>query len=362
MTDDGDIFKNVFLSIIEGALVVSEDGVILGGNLAAEEILGQSRDLLIGKFLEEFFSKPSLALNKTLECAKSGVPFREVECEIFRKPRLESVPVSMTLSPYLDQSGILQGAILLIRDLRMIKDLEENSRQKDQLAMLGRMALGLAHEIKNPLGGIRGSAQILSEDIHSQEQKEFLEVIVKETDRIDRMLSQILNLAGPQKISSKSTNIHKILEEIILLEKKTLASKGGVFISDYDPSLPPVEADEDRLKQVFINLLKNSTEASPKNGDIRVMTRIHKDYATNVSGTGRNMILVEIEDHGPGITENDQKKIFAPFFTTKKKGTGLGLAISLKIVEDHQGKIKVVSSPGTGTAVQVFIPVKQETN
>ena len=353
-------FKNVVSSLIEGVLLVSLNGVILEGNPAAEEILGQSEDLFRGKPVKDFFQKFSPGLQKILDCARLGVSFRDVECEILRKSDPNSIPISMTLSPCIDKTGILQGVILLIRDLRVIKDLEEISRHKDQLIMLGNIALGLAHEIKNPLGGIRGSAQILRDELQLPEQKEYLEVVVSETDRINRMLSQILSLASPQKLNSKPINIHKVLEEIILIEKKSSTIKRVIFISDYDPSLPPVEADEDKLKQVFINLIKNSIDASPKNGEIRVMTRIHKDYEIKTSGPSKNFILVEIEDQGSGISEDNQGQIFAPFFTTKKKGTGLGLAISLKIIEDHQGKIKVISRPGKGTSVQVFLPTKQE--
>ena len=352
-----EVFKNIVSSLIESVLFVSRAGFILGGNPASEEMLGQSQDLFRGKRIERFVSNSTSALCKIMECSRLGVSFRDVECSIIRKSVRDSLPVSITISPYLDQQGVLQGSILLIRDLSLIKDLEETSRQKDQLIILGSMVLGLAHEIKNPLGGIRGSAQLLKEELQPLEQKEYLEVVVNETDRINRMLSQILNLAGSQKLKTKPTNLHKILEEIILIERKSFEERGCAFVSDYDPSLPPVEADEDRIKQVFINLVQNAIEASPKNKEIRIRTRIHKDYA--VSGEGRSLILVEIMDQGPGISDDDQKKIFTPFFTTRKKGTGLGLAISLKVVEDHQGKIKVVSRPGQGTSVQVYIPVIQ---
>jgi len=175
-------------------------------------------------------------------------------------------------------------------------------------------------------------------------------------------VEHMLDFAQPQKLELGKTNIHKILEDIITLEKNTLADKKCAFIQDYDPSIPLIKADEDKLKQVFFNLMRNAAEASPEGKNIRVVTRINNEFVLK-SSVHRNSnlhIIVEIIDHGPGISEANQKKLFTPFYTTKKKGSGLGLPICLKIIEDHLGKIKIVSRESTGTTVQVFLPVRQE--
>ncbi|MBI4232611.1 PAS domain-containing sensor histidine kinase, partial [Candidatus Peregrinibacteria bacterium] len=177
----------------------------------------------------------------------------------------------------------------------------------------------------------------------------------------NRMMERMLDFSRPKKMLVQPTNIHKVLEEILVLEKKSLEKKNGRFVQIYDPSLPQIEADEDQLKQVFINLIQNAVEASPEGGEIRLITRVATDYAvkTGRDPNPRMQIAVEVVDSGPGISEENLKKLFTPFFTTKSKGNGLGLAISLKIVEDHQGKIKVISEKGAGSAVQVYLPVRQ---
>ena len=171
----------------------------------------------------------------------------------------------------------------------------------------------------------------------------------------------MMDLTRPLNLRMESTNIHKVLEEILMLEKDTLTRKNGRFEQIYDPSLPPIEADEDQLKQVFLNLIKNAIEASRKGGKIQIVTRVNSGYAVKAASSPipQQNIVVEIIDSGEGMDEPTQKKLFTPFFTTKTKGSGLGLAISLKIVEDHHGNIKITSEKGLGTTVQVFLPTRQ---
>ena len=170
-----------------------------------------------------------------------------------------------------------------------------------------------------------------------------------------------MDLTRPLDLKMGNTNIHKVLEEILTLEKDSLTRKNGRFEQVYDPSLPPIEADEDQLKQVFLNLIKNAIEASRKSGKIQIVTRISSGYSVKAatSPVPQQNIVVEIIDSGEGMNEETQKMLFTPFHTTKKKGSGLGLPISLKIVKDHNGKIKITSEQGLGTTVQVFLPTRQ---
>ena len=207
----------------------------------------------------------------------------------------------------------------------------------------------------------RSSAQLLRQEIKNKSHQEYLDVVVSEVDRIDRMVKRMMDLTRPLNLKMENTNIHKVLEEILMLEKDTLTRKKGRFEQIYDPSLPPIEADEDQLKQVFLNLIKNAIEASRKEGKIQIVTRVGSGYAVKAvsSPIPQQNIVVEIIDSGEGMDESTQKKLFTPFYTTKTKGSGLGLAISLKIVEDHQGNIKITSEKGLGTTVQVFLPIRQ---
>ena len=278
-----------------------------------------------------------------------------------RKTASVEFPVNLTLSPYLESDDSIQGAIILVKNMSLIRELEQRQRPADHLNNLGTLAMGLAHEIRNPLGGIRGSAQLLRHDIKNKSHREYLDVVISEVDRIDQLVKRMMDLAKPADIKLKETNIHKVLEEILIMEKETFRLKNIRFQQTYDPSLPYIEADEDQLKQVFLNLIKNAIEASSNGGSLQIVTRVSSSFAikTPIASASRQNIAVEIMDSGEGMDEETQKKLFTPFHTTKSKGSGLGLAISLKVVEDHHGKIKITSEKGLGTTVQVFLPIRQ---
>ena len=185
--------------------------------------------------------------------------------------------------------------------------------------------------------------------------------MISEANLINLMVDRMLDFTRAQKLCVQKTNIHKVLEDILVLEKKSLEKKAGRFMQVYDPSLPLIDVDEDQIKQVFKNLVQNAIDAIPKGGEIRLVTRINTNHPFKVeqNQNTRMSIVVEIADSGPGIPEENLGKLFTPFYTTKPKGNGLGLALSLKIVEDHQGKIKVISEKNVGTTMQVFLPLQQ---
>jgi len=219
----------------------------------------------------------------------------------------------------------------------------------------------MAHEIRNPLSGIRGSAQLLLKDLKNNGQREYMEIVIEEVDRINRLVKKMMDLTRPALNDFKPTNIHQVLEEILILEKGTLEMKEGTFVQVYDPSIPTIKANKDELKQVFLNLVKNAVEASPKGGRVRISTQYNTDYTfrKKQDTLSPHNIVVKITDSGLGMTNTTMKKLFTPFFTTKKRGSGLGMAVSLKIVENHHGKIKVTSEENIGTVIQVFLPVNK---
>jgi len=219
----------------------------------------------------------------------------------------------------------------------------------------------MAHEIRNPLSGIRGSAQLLLNDLKNSDQRGYMEIVIEEVDRINRLVKKMMDLTRPALNDFKPTNIHQVLEEILILEKGTLEMKEGTFVQVYDPSIPTIKANKDELKQVFLNLVKNAVEASPKGGRVRISTQYNTDYTfrKKQDTLSPHNIVVKITDSGLGMTKATMKKLFTPFFTTKKRGTGLGMAVSLKIVENHHGKIKVTSEENIGTVIQVFLPVNK---
>ena len=353
------IFEHIFSSFVDGVVLVSPNGTIEKANPAIEEMFRSSIESLKDKPLAEFFPEPSEINAKIQETLARGISFRDIRGQGFRKTSRSSFPVSVTVSPYMNNGVPAQGAVLHVRDMSLFKELEESSRRTDELSHLGALSLGMAHEIKNPLVAISGSAQLLRKRLPDQHHK-FLDVVIKESDRINRMMERMLDFARPAPLELKLLNIHQILEEILLLEKKN-GHADVRFIQNYDPSLPQVEGDEDQLKQVFLNLVRNALEAMPEGGTLELMTRIHSNYTvkTDKHPNSRQAILVEIRDSGSGIGAEDLNNMFTPFHTTKSKGSGLGLPLSLKIVENHKGKMNVQSETGKGTRVQVFLPVEQ---
>lgn len=360
MADQKEFYQNIFSSLIDGVILVEQDGLIMNANVAAEEMFQQSTDSFIGKSVSELIPGPPDIQDKILQTFTTGVSFRDVECLGFRKSKAASFPVNMILSPFLSTEGRPQGVMILARDMSLLKELEGTSRQLEHIASLGVLSLGMAHEIKNPLAAIGGSAQLLRSNLEDPEHIEFLDVVIEEVDRMNRMVERLLSLAHSGKLDIKPINIHKVLGDILLLQNKALDGKID-FTPAYDPSLPSIEADEDRLKQVFLNLIKNAIEAMPDGGKLIITTRISSSYSvkTQASSRPRKDIIVELTDTGVGISEEHLKTLFTPFHTTKSKGNGLGLPISLKIIEDHQGTIKVSSRQGKGTTIQVYLPVQQ---
>ncbi len=355
------LHQNIFYSIIDGVLLISPALTIQESNLAIEDMFHRSRDSFIHRSLEELFPRQSHVLDKVRKVLVTGACYHDVEAEGMRNIPSSRFPANLTLSPYLESDDSIQGVVILVKNMTLIRELEERQRPADQLNKLGEIAMGMAHEIRNPLGGIRGSAQLLRQEIKNKSHQEYLDIVVSEVDRIDRMIRRMMNLTRPLNLKLKSTNIHKVLEEILVLEKDSLTRKKGRFEQIYDPSLPLIEADEDQLKQVFLNLIKNAIEASRKGGRIQIITRVSSGYAVKTASSPipQQNIVVEIIDSGEGMDEETRKKLFTPFHTTKKKGSGLGLPISLKIVKDHYGKIKITSEKGLGTTVQVFLPSGQ---
>ena len=361
MKETDRIYQNIFFSLIDGLILVTPSLSILHSNLAIEDLFHKSRDEITNRSLEELFPRQPQILDKVRKVLITGACFHDVEAKGTRKIGSTQFPVNLTISPYLESDGAIHGVIILIKNMSLIQELEEQQRPSDHLTKLSTLSMGLAHEIRNPLGGICGSAQLLKQDIKKKTHREYLDVIINEVDRINQLVRRMMDLTRPVEIKLKDTNIHRVLEEIIVLEKETFRHKKGRFQKIYDPSLPLIEADDDQLKQVFLNLIKNSIEASGNGGILQIVTRVSSGFVVKNprASAPRQFIVVEIIDSGEGMDEETQKKLFTPFHTTKNQGSGLGLSISLKIVENHNGKIKITSEKGLGTTVQVFLPTHQ---
>src|SRR6266545_1035648 len=234
----------------------------------------------------------------------------------------------------------------------LIIGIEEQLRRAERLSALGELSAVLAHEIRNPLGSIRGTAEILKDDFVPGDRKyEFLEILVKETDRLNRVVQDFLQLARPVEVEQGTCNLTAELREVAALVSAEAASR-GIALRLSPAGLLQVRGDREKLRQVFLNLVLNAVQATPRGGSIDIA-------ATAVpAGEGASpSIEIVFADTGEGMEPTVLGRIFEPFFTTKEGGTGLGLAIAQKIIESHGGSIEVESVPGKGTVFRVTLPV-----
>ncbi len=347
-------------SVGDGVIVIDLEGRVTLMNPAAEEITAVSRRQALGHPFATLFGSKEILLEMVAKTAATGMTVSDHENIVIRKAK-QLTPVAATTFPLLLRDGESIGTILVLRDLTNIRELEDAVRHADRLSTLGTLAAGLAHEIKNPLGGIKGAAQLLEMELPSEsELRDNVRIVVREVDRVNRIVEELLALASPRKLQLSKVNLHKVLGDIITLRKRASEGKAITFQQQFDPSIPPILADEGLLTQLFLNLIKNAVEAVEERGSIRVASRVISDYSMTQKGERRSrMVAIDVCDDGPGIPKEQLEQLFTPFFTTKAKGTGLGLAICQKIVTEHRGMLKVETDPGKGTTFTVMLPLIQ---
>lgn len=234
--------------------------------------------------------------------------------------------------------------VLTTRDITKRKMAENIVRNTDKMLVLGELAAGIAHEIRNPISSIRGLLQLIREE--SNANPEHLELMFSEIDRINMIVSELLLLAKPQKVNYKAINLKQVVEDVLRLLKSEAMLKQTHFVTNWNERDATVFGDANHLKQVIINVIKNGIEAMENGGEI-VVTIDHNKC---------NQVVVRFKDEGCGIRKEVLNKIGEPFFTTKANGTGLGLMISKKIIQDHEGKLHIDSVAGKGATITIVLP------
>ncbi len=289
-------------------------------------LVNKSERYLKGKDVSEFFGAE---LKKWLKvCILENK-------EIFN---LDVGNFTFDISP-LYVSGETAGATMLIKEKKELSLEPEN---------LEEFLNGISHEIRNPLGGIKASVRLLQE--LSLYDEELAEVIISEVGRIERFLDSLRTAFDYTSLRIKPTNIHMLLDGILKLFEGVFFEKGILVERYYDPSLPEIEVDSDRLTQAFINIIKNAVEAMESSKEKKLTLR------TGYFIQGRGMLFVSFEDSGVGMSKDELSKVFSPFATTKDRGSGLGMFITQKIIKAHGGKILLDSKKGEGTKVKVLLP------
>jgi signal transduction histidine kinase len=224
---------------------------------------------------------------------------------------------------------------------------EEQLRRADRLSALGELSAGMAHEIRNPLGAIKGAAEILKDGYRPDDPRsEFAQILIRETDRLNGIVEEFLRFVRPKPPELRETDVNGIIDSVLLLTAQPARKAGVTVVKRFDADIGRHNLDAGLLQQAFLNIILNAVQAMPQGGTLTVESR-----------RSGGMLEIAFTDTGTGISPEDRRRLFDPFFTTKQDGTGLGLAITFRIVQGHRGTIDVASEPGKGTTFTVRIPL-----
>jgi len=342
-----DYTREVVANMANGLISIDSEGKIVSFNRLALDLLG----------IEESKAQ-GLDLRSLIEFDISGIQSTLGEClpvldfEIYHQHKSgDNIPLALSATPIKDGIGGCNGAVVILRDLREIKLLQEKVKRSEKLAAIGELAAGVAHEIRNPLSSIRGFAQFLRHSLQDKPQeKEYAETMVTEVDRINRVVTDLLTFARPTAVDISPTDITELVEHAVRLVEADAKSR-QVNIRTRISDLSRLPIDGNQITQALLNLLLNALQAVPPGGHIEVGAELDAPASR---------LHLWVKDDGPGIPDDKIEKIFEPFYTTHDKGTGLGLAIVHKIAENHNGEIRVVSPPKgftRGCRFTIILPI-----
>ena len=345
LQDTSAIADQVVASLPVGLIATDKDGKIAFSNSAAARITGLDLTQAQGKEPDSILPNHFCGLKEFLDRGES-ISEKEMECE-FTADKI--VPVSISASQIINEEGKFVGQVFIIRDLGEVRRLQDEVRRKEKMAAIGGLAAGVAHEIRNPLSSIKGIASYYKSKFDDgSEEKEMAGVMIEEVDRLSRVISELLEFARPTELKLKASNLNDLLKHSARLVQQEATVKNIQIKLNFTSDTVEAVVDPDRLTQCFLNLYLNALQAMENGGQLTIASSIRDG----------SVVAIDIKDNGAGISTNDLSNIFNPYFTTKSKGTGLGLAIVHKIIEAHQGQVKVRSAIGQGTVFSIFLPLK----
>jgi two-component system nitrogen regulation sensor histidine kinase GlnL len=325
-------------------------------NPAAEQLFGASFNVLINRPLSDFLPAHATILDLIRHVAEGGASVSEYGVELALS-KGETVAVDSHMTPILETPG---HVLVVLHPCSVARRLDQHRVQRGSARSVATLAATLAHEVKNPLSGIRGAAQLLEPSI-GEEDRPLVQLICDETDRICALVDRMEEFSAGRPIDRQPVNVHQILEHVRRIAESGFARRHRI-VENYDPSLPEVEGDRDKLIQVFLNLIKNASEAAQPDGGTITLSTTYQHGWRMALGTSRERlhlpITVEVKDDGPGVPPDVADHLFEPFVTSKPRGTGLGLALVAKIVHDHGGVVSY--HPGDpGAVFRVSLPANR---
>lgn len=346
-------------ALVDGVIALSPEGNITWMNEEACQMLATSPEAGPGRALAGLLGDSHPILDLIALVKRTGVPVVEDEVSLARPfgvTRVVDVSVSL-LAP-----GEAGGVAVMLRDRTAFTDLLDEASQRDRLASYGQIAAGIAHEVKNPLGGIRGAAELLERKVSDVRERKTAQLIVREVDRITGLVDELMVFAKGEALNRSFLNLHRLIDEVVELVQAETQAQQVRFERLYDPSIPDISADADRLKQVFLNLAQNAMQAMEETGGTLTLSTgmALENRLKGEDGRPQPTVVITFQDEGPGISPEIEHHLSTPFFTTKAEGTGLGLAVSRHWITRHGGRLRIDTSHEGGGRVRVKLPLNAE--
>ena len=345
--------ERILDSMATAVLVFDAQSRLTSINQAGEVMLAHSARHVHGRPVHELVLNAEVMIAQIASTLSSGQTVTQRGC-LLELPDAPDLRVNCTFTPITDRDGTPQVLIELRRIDHHLR-IEQEERLITQQQATHELLRGLAHEIKNPLGGLRGAAQLLEREISDAALKEYTHIIISEADRLQSLLDRML---GPNNMPDiQAVNIHEVLEHVRELVQVE-AGAGLRVVHDYDPSVPDLQADRDMLLQSLLNIVRNAAQALGNQGEIMLRTRVRRNF--NIGSRKHRLVArIEVIDNGPGIDEALRKQIFYPMITGRRDGTGLGLSMAQALISRHQGLIECRSRPGE-TVFTILLPLDEK--
>jgi two-component system sensor histidine kinase PilS (NtrC family) len=355
------LHRNIVQSMSTGLITLNNTMKISYGNPAAEVISGMSHNELEGSYIGDIFSEIVPYLSPSVKGGvKIDMPHKQKGINIdFERRDGRRLHLGFSKSILRDPAGGDMGLILIFQDLTEFRQMQDQVRRMDRLAVAGELAAGIAHEIKNPLASLSGSIQMLRDEVEfGPMQQRLMDITMREAERLNALVNEFLLFSRPEKTVDRSVEVNEVIKDTLEMLKNSPQISRPIRIEENLTDNLWVHIDAQRLQQVIWNLVLNAVQEMTNSGSLTIATAVY----TNLSGGEAEQELAEISiaDTGPGILPENQGKVFDPFFTTKDQGTGLGLTIVHRIVEDYGGKIFLESDGRSGTIFTLHFPLAEE--